>query len=685
MLEPTAWIRRSPAWLRTIWREVAAFGTVGALAFVVETASFNVLAFGPPGDGPLHAAPVGASAIATVLAMLVSWFGNRYWTYRDRKGPVRPREVAWFIGVNLLGLVITAAPLYVAHQLSDHSSALSDNAARLVGWAAATFVRFTVYRGLVFTPSRKDSSDVLSTSPRGTGVWRDDRFWPAVLALTAAVCGCLVSTAFHPGFLTADSVEQLLQAEGARPVTDWHPPVMALLWRTLIDTTGALSAMAALQTGVLWATVWVLAVALWKRTGSRPLSLLMLGFGLAPHIVTFTGVVWKDVHMAYALLAVCAIALFARELPPGHDRARWALLVLGLLFLAYAILVRKNALAAALPLLPMLVLALWPAPGRRRWLITVASVLAFTVVGSVAVSSATHPLAVRQYAQIPLDDLIHVLDSQEVRSAAEQAGASPSFRDDLVTTAQNCRTRKILWDAYFTCYPHKPGYRDAIGPHFTADEADVLVKMWVQHMPHHASGYVHYRTRTFARLLFEGNLRYAGGVFEGTPENVRVDPSLDALMRSYVLGFAHDVPWLFQAWFWLVVALALTFRRRWPGPWSRELRLLGLSSVLYIASYLPTAPQANYRYVYWPASAGTLALILIAADAVTRRKAGHLAGQEHEQDPAQREGERHRSSARQAPSPSGGPGGSPPCGSPAPPVESDLVTGAGEGPAHTAG
>ncbi|MET9896230.1 GtrA family protein [Streptomyces sp. NPDC006465] len=653
--------------MRTIWREVAAFGIVGALAFVVETTSFNLLAFGPPGEGPLHAVPVSASAVATLLAMLVSWFGNRHWTYRDRKGPINPREVAWFVGVNLVGLVITAAPVYVSHELFGLSSPLSDNVARLIGWAAATVVRFTVYRGRVFTSHREDSSDVPALMRRRTGAWRKGRLWPGFLALMAAVCGYLVSTVFHPGFLTADSVEQLLQAEGTRPVTDWHPPVMALLWRVLIHTTDALSTMAALQTALLWGTLWVLAVALWKRTGSRPLSLLMFGFGLAPHIANFTGVVWKDVHMAYALLAVCAIALFARELPTGHDRARWALLALALLFMAYAILVRKNAFPAVLPLLPMLVFALWPAPGRRRWLIAVGSLLAFTAVASVVVSSATRPIAVRQYAQIPLDDVTHVLTPQEVRSAAEQAGATPSFRNDLVETAQNCQRKKILWDAYFTCYPHHPGYKDAIGPHFTADESDVLVKMWVQQMPHQASGYVKYRTRTFARLLFEGNLRYAGGTFNGTPKNVHVDPNLDAMMKSYVTGFAHDVPWLFQAWFWLAVALVLTLRRRWPGPWSRELRLLGLSSVLYIACYLPTAPQANYRYVYWPALAGTLALILIAAGAVTRRRA--LGAGEQVPD---------RAAAGEPPTPSDSSRTSLASTSPAGPVQRDTTTGTPE-------
>ncbi|MFJ8540499.1 GtrA family protein [Streptomyces sp. NPDC093586] len=627
MLHLTAWSRRIPSWVRNVWREVAAFGLVGAAAFVVETASFNFLIFGSPDrTGPLHSTPVAASAVATLLAMVVSWLGNRYWTYRDRRGPIDPREVAWFLGVNLAGMAVTAVPVYVAHELFGLSSPWSDNAARLVGWAAATLMRFAVYRTLVFTPSREDSSDVSATTARrrvnSRVTWSDDRMWPWFLALTAAICGFAVSVAFHPGYLSQDSFEQLMQAQGVRPVTDWHPPVMALLWRTLIDITGALSAMAALQTAVLWGTLWVLAVVLWRRTGSRGLSLLMLGFGLAPHVVTFTGVVWKDVHMAYVLLAVCAIALVARELPEERERARWGLLVLAMLFLAYAVLVRKNGLPAVVPVFLLLMFALWPRPGRRRWLIAVGSLVAIAAVGSVTVSSVTNPLSVRQYAQIPLDDLVHVLTPQQMRSAATKAGASPEFTDDLVTTARTCQDKNIAWDAYFVCYPHKPGDRDAVGPHIEADQADVLLKMWTQQMPRHVVGYAEYRSRTFTRLLFQGNLQYLDGDATVMPKGAQVNTSLDAVKKSYVTGFYRDASWLFQGWFWLAVSLVLALRRRWAGPWSRELRLLGVSGVLYIATYLPTAPQANYRYVYWPAIAGTLGVVLAVSGAVMARRSG---------------------------------------------------------------
>jgi hypothetical protein len=35
--------------------------------------------------------------------------------------------------------------------------------------------------------------------------------------------------------------------------------------------------------------------------------------------------------------------------------------------------------------------------------------------------------------------------------------------------------------------------------------------------------------------------------------------------------------------------------------------------VLYIIGYFPTMPAANYRYVYWSALAGSLALVLLWA------------------------------------------------------------------------
>ncbi|MCX4784405.1 GtrA family protein [Streptomyces sp. NBC_01264] len=133
------------------WREVAAFGAVGALAFVTEFAVFNLLVLYLRAEGGFWGAtPALASALATLCAMAVSWFGNRHWTFRDRRAPVARREVAWFLAVNLLGLVVTAAPIYLAHEVLGLSTPLAYNLARLTGWVAASALRFITYRNLVF-------------------------------------------------------------------------------------------------------------------------------------------------------------------------------------------------------------------------------------------------------------------------------------------------------------------------------------------------------------------------------------------------------------------------------------------------------------------------------------------------------------------------------------------------------
>ncbi|MEU0402801.1 GtrA family protein [Streptomyces sp. NPDC006197] len=628
MIQWSAWSRRAPSWARKIWREVAAFGVVGAVAFVVETASFNLLILGSASDGGTRGAnPVVASVLATVLAMLVSWFGNRYWTYRDRRGPLDRREVTLFVGVNLVGMAVTALPLYVSHSLLGLGSPLSDNVARLVGWAAATVVRFVAYRSLVFVSPGEDSTHVPGTTERPgatlRNAWRRDALWPWTLAVIAAVCGYLVSVVFHPGYLSSDSLSQLRQTLGETPVEDWHPPVMVVLWKVLIRATGTLATMAALQAALLWASLWLLARLTWLKTRSRNLSLLTLSLGLFPYVLNFTGVVWKDVQMAYVLLATVAIALTARELPADRTRTRWVLLVVGVLLLAYAILVRKNAFPAVIPVFALLVLALWPKPGRRRWLVSTGVLIAVTAGASAGVNAVVDPIATRQYAQIPLDDLTHVLTPGQIRSAADRAGADPAFRDALATTASVCQTKKIPSDALFHCYPRKTGPAP-----MRPENVDVMVDMWIEQMPRHWKAYTQYRVKLFNRLIFQTNYTFQDGTRakpELQPVPLREEPANDLLKSSlqyYVQGFVKDTPILFKGWFWLAVALVLTLRRRWIGPYTREIRLLGASTILYLLAYLPTAPESSYRYVYWPAIAGTISLMMIGYAHVVRRRAG---------------------------------------------------------------
>ena len=57
------------------------FAAVGVVALVVDLGLFNLLRFGP--GELLDDRPITAKVIATVVATLVSWMGNRHWTFSE--------------------------------------------------------------------------------------------------------------------------------------------------------------------------------------------------------------------------------------------------------------------------------------------------------------------------------------------------------------------------------------------------------------------------------------------------------------------------------------------------------------------------------------------------------------------------------------------------------------------------
>ncbi|MFD5129563.1 hypothetical protein [Streptomyces olindensis] len=424
--------------------------------------------------------------------------------------------------------------------------------------------------------------------------------WMWSLAAVAALCCLSTILVFAPGYLSPDSLDQLQQAEGKRPLTDWHPPVLSLVWRALIAVTGSISSMLVLQAVVFWGALGVLAWCVWGLTGSRGGSLAVLGLGLTPFVLTFAGVVWKDVHAAFALLAACAVAFTGLRLRDRRPRpaVRWGLLWLGVLFLAYAMLVRKNAFVAAIPVFVMLVLALWRAPGRRTWVTCTAALVAGLVVPAAAISLFAQPLQTKQGAQIMIDDLVHVLRVDELRSA----DVSPGLRDRLVAAARECRRVGALSDAYWACYE-----RPADGLRGDSGE---ITSLWLREMSGHVPHYLQYRLRLFTSLLFETGYPYHPGVSRNDQGIEVAHPRLEDMLDTYVTGMATDVRWLFRGWFWLAVALVLAVRPG-RGTFAMPVRALGISSAAYILGYLPIMPATNYRYVYWPAIACALGLLLL--------------------------------------------------------------------------
>jgi putative flippase GtrA len=136
--------------LRRIGHEFAKFGTVGALAYVIDIGMFNILRYAG-GEGILYDKPLTAKTISVVLATTFSYFGNRNWTFRRRRRSGFRREYSLFILLNAVALLITLGCLATSHYLLGFTSPVADNiSANFVGLGLGTAFRFWSYRRWVF-------------------------------------------------------------------------------------------------------------------------------------------------------------------------------------------------------------------------------------------------------------------------------------------------------------------------------------------------------------------------------------------------------------------------------------------------------------------------------------------------------------------------------------------------------
>jgi putative flippase GtrA len=150
---------------RQLIHEFAKFGIIGVIGLIITNVGYVLLHSHGVG-------PVTSTTIATIIATIVAYIGNRYWSFAHRERTSVPREGLIFFVLNGIGLliqdVVVAFNSYVLH--NEHHK-LAEFLALNIGIAIATLFRFWSYRKFVWrlTPTDDSGTGAVPGPPAPSG------------------------------------------------------------------------------------------------------------------------------------------------------------------------------------------------------------------------------------------------------------------------------------------------------------------------------------------------------------------------------------------------------------------------------------------------------------------------------------------------------------------------------------
>lgn len=149
-------------WFLGHLRRGGSFLVVGGVGFLVDAAVYNALVFWG-GSGPLFAVPLLGKVIAIAVASVVTYFGSRLWTFRDRAGSQTLRSFLVFAAINVAAILLQLGCLAFSRYVLHLDSPLADNVAgTLVGQAVATVFRYFAYGKFVFKDDREGGAKAIA-------------------------------------------------------------------------------------------------------------------------------------------------------------------------------------------------------------------------------------------------------------------------------------------------------------------------------------------------------------------------------------------------------------------------------------------------------------------------------------------------------------------------------------------
>lgn len=409
-----------------------------------------------------------------------------------------------------------------------------------------------------------------------------------VIALAFASFYC---AAFFPGTLPFDSAYQWWQARGGETSTV-HGIGMTVLWRGSDALTEGPAALFLLQLGLFWCGLLLIVAAM----PGRPIGRIVFVVAAAFAPVCF--VVLSSVVSDAVLMGVLCCAFGLCVLSPRR-RLRWSfLLAMALLFLA--VLVRKNALPAVIPLAVFAVHREFFAPARLRWRCVVAALCVVILMqGACSMLERRVDQRVTVFAATALWDLAALsIASGELLLPPTAHGPDLDVADlrqafvPYANTSIFAQTRASITQ-----------------PFLASDDAlnGEVWRAWIAAIREHPGRYLAHRWRVARGLFgskdpawprelvyFPGNTQYRDNppiALNGSRLHAWFLARFDAARSSQLLA-----PWPYLL---LAVVSAFVAWRRRAAPSAQAALAIIASGLCYVAPLPIIAPSVELRYLGW--------------------------------------------------------------------------------------
>jgi hypothetical protein len=430
--------------------------------------------------------------------------------------------------------------------------------------------------------------------------------WIACLAIAASV-----SALFWPGYLSADSLDQLAQARFGI-TADSHPPAMSWMWR-LLDKIAGEGGLLALHQAAYWAGLAWLFTSMAPRAGWRFLPIVLLA-GFFPPVFTLSVTLWKDTAvMVFLLLGFAALGGLLQD----TRRPRWMHALFWLSFV-YAVLVRHNTLPAVLPALFLYFSAIGGLGRKRAAAAALVALLALFPLGgllaralSIPVGTASQGFILHDLAALSLSEGKNLFPPERLRVPENQALPALAKAFDV----QQVNTLAVGPDAPL---------RTALTAHEYADLRDA----WIRGIVARPGAYLAHRWRHFAdQIGLREKVFYPMHLTYDAHPRIVLRPAESQLRKGWSEWlWTTGQSWMFRTYLYALVLIGLLVHGVWRW-WSRSatssdaLRtaLVG-SGLLYLLPYFFVSPSCDFRYNSWTVMAAVTGLASMVLRFGTREK-----------------------------------------------------------------